>query len=147
MSKGTNIAARMRDHLERQIDCFQRMLAAADSMSEASLEGEGLDAAVRLQRGHAEELEVLRREFLLLMRDWKAANPSAGEQADVRALAAKAETLSSRITKANDEAVRLVGAHRERVKNSWNELRRGRGMLKAYRVGDPPTTNRLDRKT
>jgi hypothetical protein len=137
----------MRDHLERQIDCFQRMLSAVESLSEASLEDETLDATTRLQRDHAAELEVLRREFLVLMGEWQAADPGVDEQAGVRALAAKAETLSSRVSKANDEAVRLVGAHRERTKESWNELRRGRGMLKGYRLGEPPTTQRLDRKT
>ncbi|NIA14478.1 MAG: hypothetical protein GWP08_10380 [Nitrospiraceae bacterium] len=129
----SDLAERVRDYLQRQIACFERILADLANL-EKSLAGDDYDAAVRQRAAHSEETARLEAEFREIEAQWHGATGvSEAERVEMRALAEHAQLLADRLCVRYDEGAALVEQRAGNVQEELRELRRGRKVLDGYR--------------
>ena len=129
----SDLAERARDYLERQISCFERILADLAGL-EDSLAGDDHDATVRQRAAHSEQTARLEAEYRDIEVQWRAATGiSQAERADVRALAERAQALADQLCVRYDEGAALVQQRAGAVQEELRGVRRGRKVLRGYR--------------
>jgi len=136
----------MRDHLNRQIQWYEQLLAELETLDVdiATLNPDELEAR---QRVRVNGTRILDEEFAILQREWQADRElSEAERAIMHELARRAEHLAAKLMEAHEKAMAAVNAKVTALKLSWNAARRGRDLLKHYHTGPSEGADYIDRK-
>jgi hypothetical protein len=145
MSAST-ITDRMRDYFNRQIACYETLIAELDALSE-DWSAEDVERVAEQQACHARTSSDLENEFWALLPEWqRATETTPAERDEVRALAQRAESRAERLAQANARAEAIAGRHLDALKASRNVVARGRDMLGKYRGTTDDASGRFDSK-
>ena len=127
-----DIASRMKDYFARQLACFAEMLSSLDALPERPDDAQ-LDRLAEHDRRYAQGMEILAREFWALRHEWEATTDIVdAERIEIRALAKEAEVSAERMMQRHEKIIEQLDDQRGRFRESWNEIRRGRDMLRKY---------------
>ena len=138
------LTKRLTDYLERQAADCEAMLRLLDGWKPEN--EDTLDAMLLEQGANEERLHAMVRELTPLRAAWDAAAPSGDERAEVRRLARLAETAATKLAARLLEARRATDAYALRLRNDLGEVRRGRGVVGKYGIGDEGDASFIDRK-
>ena len=100
-----------------------------------------------LRQAHAARAARMKEEFRQLLAEWKAATDVSKKDRDaVRLLAERAAGLADQLSQVNERAAQRVGQRLEELRETWGELKRGKGLLRKYAPKRPTEPGFIDRK-
>lgn len=143
----TNLTARMRACIERNIACIEEMLESHVPIEQALADEHVLEQAHARRERDTKTLVGLQQELDMLLKEWREdTSITAEEKAEIIALAARAAELDRRLAETRQHSIEELVSHMLDIKSGLAGLRKGRDMLGKFRSREEPGAGYIDRK-
>jgi len=142
----SRIAYRLEDYFRRQQAWFHEALAGLDEY-ENTAKGGQLDGLVRERLSNEKKTRALGEEFESLSREWH--NTEDVPEADrerIRQLAAETGELAEALKAKLENTSLALSTQSNELLTAFEDVRKGRDMLKKYKAGGGDAPSFMDRK-
>lgn len=140
------LVTRVTTYLKRHIAWLQETLKELESIKPTQSTQE-IEEQLQKHQQRDQQLQHLHREHHALLREWKAAQDLPPEHlANVRNLAADAESLTQRLKTQYEELVTTLNQTAKENNQALRETRQGRDLLNTYRPRNDHLSGFIDKK-
>ena len=143
-----DIAARMADYLERQMQALQSVEQNWESFlqREGDFSDDDLSRIEELQNRHMYALDPLDAEFACLQNEWEKSDLTEETRVEIAGLSNRVAGTLERVQAMEAQLLARIQVQMETVSAEAQELRRGRKMTRDYGASRPDDAQYMDRQ-